>query len=157
MAPPAGPPRLADPQRLADLVLFRLARLSATAGAQVVRLCESGFGVTRREWRLIALLAENGPTSPSQLALQAQLDRARTSRTLSTLVRKGLVRRTVRAGDQRYAEVCLTPQGSALHAQLFPGVVAINRELLADLRPEEAAALEDLLERLQQRADQSLD
>lgn len=153
MSRPAAASRLADPQQLGDLVLFRLSRLAATAGAQVVRLCEGRFGVTRREWRLVALLAESGPLSPSQLALHAQLDRARTSRTLSTLIAKGLVRRTVQARDQRYAEVSLTDQGSTLHAQLFPGVAAINRQLLADLQPQEAAALEDLLERLQRRAD----
>ena len=33
-------------------------RVLVTGGAQVIRLCEGTFGITRREWRILALLAE---------------------------------------------------------------------------------------------------
>ncbi len=42
---------LSPSQRLAsidDLLLYRLGRLSSMAGAWVVRLCEAGYGITRR-------------------------------------------------------------------------------------------------------------
>ena len=49
-------PRLSAPQGLDDLLLYRLSRLLGVAGAPVIRLCEGQFGITRREWRVLALL-----------------------------------------------------------------------------------------------------
>lgn len=147
--------RLLEPAALNDLLLYRVARLSVTAGAPVVRLCESRFGITRREWRLIAMLADAGTLAPSQLAQAVQLDRARTSRAVSSLLAKGLVERRVRANDQRYAQVALSEAGRALHAALFPLVAEINRGLLRALSADEVALFEALLARLQQRAEQA--
>jgi len=39
-----------------DLLLYRMYRLTSVAGAMVVRLCEGGYGITRREGRILALL-----------------------------------------------------------------------------------------------------
>ena len=144
---------MADPQALGDLLLYRLSRLAGAAGVPAVRLCEGRYGITRREWRMLALLAEGGEMHPSTLAMQAQLDRARTSRALSALVAKGWVRRTVQASDQRYAHVELTDSGRRLHAQLFPEIAALNRELLSVLSPEAVNALQAMLDRLQIQAD----
>ena len=72
---------LSPSQRLAsidDLLLYRLGRLSSTAGALVVRLCEGGYGITRREWAVVAQLYENGGLPPSVLAERMHRDRART-------------------------------------------------------------------------------
>ena len=148
-----GRTRMADPQALGDLLLYRLSRLAGAAGVPAVRLCEGRHGITRREWRMLALLAEGGAMHPSALAMQAQLDRARTSRALSALVAKGWVRRTVQASDQRFAHVELTDAGRALHAQLFPEIAALNRELLSVLSPEAIGALQAALDRLQTQAD----
>ena len=48
--------RLAQPAALDDLLLYRLSRLLAVGGSPVIRLCEGRFGITRREWRVRALL-----------------------------------------------------------------------------------------------------
>jgi DNA-binding MarR family transcriptional regulator len=151
------PSDLTDPQRLNDLLLFRLSRISSAAGAAVVRLCEGGHGITRREWRLLAQLADaGGPLTPSTLAERVQLDRARTSRALSSLVAKALVSRHLRAGDHRFAQVTLTPTGHALHAALFPQVAAINRRLLDGLDAAQVEALQALLDHLDQQAAQAV-
>ena len=147
-------PRMAQPRTLGDLLLYRLSRLSGAASLPAVRLCEGRHGITRREWRMLALLAEGGSMHPSDLAIQAQLDRARTSRALSALVVKGWVRRTVQASDQRYAHVELTDSGQRLHAQLFPEIAGLNRELLSVLSVEDIAALDATLQRLQAQAEQ---
>ena len=146
-------PRMAQPRALGDLLLYRLSRLSGAASLPAVRLCEGRYGITRREWRMLALLAEGGSMHPSDLAVQAQLDRARTSRALSALVAKGWVRRTVQASDQRYAHVELTDSGQRLHAQLFPEIAGLNRELLRVLPAEDIAALDAALQRLQTQAE----
>jgi DNA-binding MarR family transcriptional regulator len=145
--------RLASPEVLDDLLLYRLNRLQATAGGMVVRYCEGQFGITRREWRILALLASRGPMGSSELAEHAHLDRPRTSKAVTTLAGKKLLSRTSRVGDARQIQLELTPTGCALHAQLFPLVVQINQDVLRVLQPQEISLLADMLARLQHSAD----
>lgn len=151
-----APSPLADPASLDDLLLYRLGRLTATAGAMVIRLCEGRFGITRREWRLLAVLAEEGPLLSSELADRAQLDRARTSRAVSSLAAKGLLTRAAGRADRRQARLALTPAGQGIYDGLFPLVREINRELLAALPPAQAHGLEEAIASLQLRAQRML-
>jgi DNA-binding MarR family transcriptional regulator len=154
--PQPAPQRLRRPQVLGDLLIYRLGLLYATAGAMTLRVCEGEFGVSRREWRLLAVLGEAGVLQPSELATRAELDRARTSRALAGLQAKGLVERQVVASDRRLAHVLLTDQGRALHARMQPRMAAINSAVLAPLDDDKVAALDALLGSLQQQATQLL-
>lgn len=151
------PPSLRQPAALDDLLLYRLSRLLAAGGSMVIRLCEGQFGITRREWRVIARLAQESDLLSSQLAERIQLDRARTSRAVTSLVAKRLVRRQTGAADRRQARLALTERGRALHASLFPLVADINRGLLAPLGADEVRGLQDMLGRLQERADRMVE
>jgi DNA-binding MarR family transcriptional regulator len=146
-------PRLSQPASLDDLLLYRLSRLLGVAGSMVIRLCEGRFGITRREWRILALLAQEEGLLSSQLAERAQLDRARTSKAITSLAGKGLVLREPRPGDRRQAAMMLSDEGRALVRTLFPLVVQLNTELLASLSPAGVAHLDDALDRLQRHAD----
>lgn len=140
--------RLTHPHDLDDLLNYRLVRLSAVSGAPVIRLCEGRYGIARREWRILALLAARGPLSPSDLAAHADLDRARTSRAIGALVSKRLVDRVALPGDKRRARVALTDQGRSLYDELFPQVAEINRRVLAVLDEALVAQFDVALERL---------
>jgi DNA-binding MarR family transcriptional regulator len=143
---------LTPSQRLAsvdDLLLYRISRLSAAAGVMVVRLCEGGYGVTRREWAVIAKLHAQPGLLPSELAEQMHRDRARTSRTVTALLRKGLIERVTLPSDRRSARLSLTASGQRLYAELMPQVQAINGQILSALSAQEAAQFDGLLERLQ--------
>lgn len=148
---------LRQPSGLDDLLLYKLSRLLAVAGSMVIRLCEGRFGITRREWRVIARLAQEQELLSSELAERIQLDRARTSRAVSSLVAKKLVRRQVGAADRRHAHLALTEKGRALHRALFPLVCEINQSLLAPLSAEDVRHLDGMLEQLQSRATQLVD
>lgn len=145
--------RLSQPQQLADLLLYRLYRLQATAGARVVRLCESGYGLTRREWRILSFLSTKEGVLSSELAEHAMLDRARTSRAITRLAEKNLVRRQPKASDRREVHVFLTDEGRRIAAELFEQVTVINRDILAPLSDNERLALDSILCRLQTGAD----
>lgn len=136
---------LREPRSLDELLNYRLLRLFSLSGAPVIRLLEGRYGIARREWRLLALLAMSGPLSPSALAEQAQLDRPRTSRALGPLVAKGLVQRSPKPGDHRRAQVGLTPAGQALVDEVFPQVAAINQRVVSALDDATVAALDHAL------------
>jgi len=80
--------RLREPRTLDKLLNYRLLRLYAARTAPVTRLMEGRWGMTRREWRLLALMAEFGASSPSELAERAQLDRACKSKFTAAMVAK---------------------------------------------------------------------
>ena len=117
-----------------------------------------------RSWVLRAMVAGRrrafglGPYPAVSLAAARQKaermhrDRARTSRTLTALVAKRLVLRTIPAHDRRSALVSLTPAGSQIYEVLMPQIQAINSQILKALQPEEAAQFDEALERLQARA-----
>ena len=153
---PAAHPDATPSERLAsveDLLLYRLGQLSAAAGAMVVRLCEGGYGITRREWAVLAQLHDQPQgLLPSALAERMHRDRARTSRALTALQGKGLVARVVLPHDRRSARVSLTAQGQALYAELMPQVQAINARILEVLEPAQKQALDVALECLRVQA-----
>ena len=144
--------RLTQPKSLDDMLLYVLWQLQAAARRPVVRLCEAQFGITRREWRMLAQLADSEGMPSSALAERAALDRAQTSRAVSALVQKGLVVRTPRPGNRREVLLHLTERGRALYAALLPRVAAINQELLSVLSASEVATLELLVQRLRVQA-----
>lgn len=141
---------------MSELFLYRLTRLQAVAVAPVGRLCQARYGISRREWRLIVVLARHGPVLSSELADFAQLDRARTSRIVTALVDLKLIAREVIPSDRRQARVSLTDKGQALYDEFLPVVEELNRQLLLALKPEEIAQLDGLMDRLAERAKANL-
>ena len=149
--------RLTQPKSLDDMLLYVLWQLQAAARRPVVRLCEAQFGITRREWRMLAQLGQGEGMASSALAERAALDRAQTSRAVSALVQKGLVARTPRPGNRREVLLHLTERGRALYAALLPRVAAINQELLSVLSASEVATLELLVQRLRAQAERMVE
>lgn len=155
-APPAPAEpghRLTHPASANDLLMYRLNRLLAVAGSLVVRLCEGGYGITRREWGLLMMLAQHPGMPPAELAQRLGLDRSRTSRAITSLLAKKLLTRDAMPGDRRQAVLSLTPAGQALHDQLFPQVKALNQELLAGLNTGTVQTLDLALADMQKRAE----
>jgi DNA-binding MarR family transcriptional regulator len=139
---------LAQPRTVDDLLNYRLSRLLAASGAMTTRLCEGRYGITRREWRLIALLAAHGAMSPSELAERAHLERARISRLITDLVARQLVRRRAVPEDLRRAQVELSAAGQRLYEDLFPQTVQFNCAVVQALSADELRVFEHAMDKL---------
>ncbi len=142
------------PATVDELLNYRLASLLANSGAMTTRLCEGRYGITRREWRLVALLADYGAMSPSVLAERAHLERARVSRLVTDLVGKKLVLRVHASSDRRRASLELTTRGRQLHRELFPQSVQFHQMVLAVLGPAQQAAFDEALRLMDAHAKQ---
>jgi DNA-binding MarR family transcriptional regulator len=145
--------RLADPEAARHLLMYRLNRLLAVAGSLVVRLCEGGYGITRREWGLLMWLNERPGMPPAELAERLGLDRARTSRAITSLLGKKLITREAMPGDRRQAQLMLTPAGQSVHDALFPQIKALNQALLTGLDAHALDTLDASLAHMQQQAE----
>jgi len=144
--------RIENPMAQDELLLYRLYRIHATAAPLVVRMCEQEYGITRREWRILSSLVNREGVLSSELAGIAMLDRARTSRNLTRLAQKNLVRRVPKPSDRREVHIYLTDEGRRLHSDVFPRIVAIQRELLSGMTGAQREQLSDLLALLQAQA-----
>ena len=65
--------KLSRPQGIEDMFLYRINRLRAKGGGVVLRYCEGEFGITRREWVILAILSTEEVLNSSALASRAEL------------------------------------------------------------------------------------
>jgi len=149
--PAPAPETSPAPRHLADMLMYRLYQAWSQSNPVFVRLCEGRFGITRREWRILACAVEGGIMNSAELAAAAKLDLARTSRTLSVLCEKGWLRRLHDSADRRVVRVEATAEGLARYHALLPEVAGLNDLLVQDLSDSEIAVLRDLLGRIEHR------
>ena len=145
---------LEAPQRLDELLNYRMARLLAKSSAPGIRLFEGTYAVSRREWRLVGLVAVYGAMSPSELAELAHLDRPCVSRAITELVEKGLLVRAGVANDGRRARVDITRKGKKLYEVVLPQIVRINNAILGILSSDQLTELDKILDLLTQSAEE---
>src|SRR3569623_26950 len=111
---------LARPRGQKALLNYRLKPLLALSGAPGLRLFEGGFGLARAEWHLLAILVEDGAMSPGELGRRAQMESARASRLVTSLLGKRLVSRMELETDRRRAMLEATDDARQLYKELFP-------------------------------------
>jgi DNA-binding MarR family transcriptional regulator len=149
-SPRENPDPLAHPQRVTDLLLYRLSAITRSTSLPLVRIFEGEFGITRRHWHLLAVLVEQGAMPSARLATLCWLDRPRISRAVSGLRQKGLVAPAAGAGRAR--DLVVTDAGRQLYARAMQRVTAFNTELVRTLSAAERTQLDTMLRRLQERA-----
>jgi MarR family transcriptional regulator, organic hydroperoxide resistance regulator len=104
--------------------------------------------VSAAEWAVLRMLwLEEGLTQVA-LADRMRVRKASLTSVLSTLERKGFLRRTQRGEDRRKYHLFLTRQGRALETELLPIGAAINRKALAGVDPDDADVAAVVLERV---------
>lgn len=145
--PSENPDPLADPRRVADLLLYRMSVITRSTSLPLVRIFEGEFGITRRHWHMLSLLVEHGAMPSSRLATLCWLDRPSISRAVSGLVQKGLITRRGSASHSRELEV--TEAGQQLYESAMQRVGALNGELARTLSLAERQSLDGMLTRLQ--------
>jgi DNA-binding MarR family transcriptional regulator len=137
--------------------LFRLNRLAAASGQPLIRYCEGGYGISRREWRLIAILGRGGPCGSTELAERARLQPGPTSKAISLLSEKGLVTRNPLPNDRRQVVIQLTASGKEIFEALYPLVQELNERLLSALTDEERRMLDVIVSKLERHVASWMD
>jgi DNA-binding MarR family transcriptional regulator len=137
---------------LARSFAYRLAVLADRVSLAVARVYEDRFGLSRAEWRVIAALAANERMTAKELGPYSTLDKMQVSRAVQLLEASGYIERQEDESDRRSKILRLTPGGQALYRQIRPLVVAQENYILGMLKPQERAALDDVVDRLRERA-----
>ena len=136
---------LVRPAAVDELLNYRLARLLALTSAPGIRLLEGRYGIRRRGWSLLGLIAAYGPMSPSELSERSHLERAKVSLNITALVADGLLERVAMPSDRRRARIDLTAKGRVLFEEVFPQLAALSTSVLEALTPGQVAALDEII------------
>jgi DNA-binding MarR family transcriptional regulator len=134
--------------RLSDFLPYRLSIASNAVSDRVASAYQARFGLKVPEWRVLAVVAEQGQATQAALVAATQMDKMTVSRAVTALVARGLLLRSS-AEDRRTLALRLTPAGEALHAEIAPMALSIERALLAGFSTAERDQLMALLKRLE--------
>ncbi|SHM61478.1 MarR family winged helix-turn-helix transcriptional regulator [Cryptosporangium aurantiacum] len=133
--------------RLPSLPSWLLAQTALHAG----RLVADGFaaeGARGYHYRLLATLAEAGPSSQAELGRRSGIHLSDVVAALNELSADGYVQRTPDPSDKRRNVVVLTDAGRARLEVLEARVTAVQEDILAPLDAAERGQLVALLTRL---------
>jgi len=132
---------------LAQFLPYRLAVAAARVSARFAREY-AVHGVSIPQWRVLAALGSFGETHAGRLVTLTTMDKVKVSRAVAGLLAAGHLRRRPDDSDARRELLALTAAGRALYATLIPLALRMQAELLAELPPDQGAALDAALTRL---------
>jgi DNA-binding MarR family transcriptional regulator len=131
---------------------YRVAVLAESVSQSLAQVYAERFGLTRDEWRVLAVLAEVGTAKTTDVIESTTLDKMRVSRAVTRMEEAELVERQPNPEDGRGWLLRLRPAGRSLFHKVVPVVTARERFLLDALSPEEFEVLDRALDKLRDRA-----
>lgn len=135
--------------KIQEWLIFRLWRISQEAGYELEAFYSSEFGLSPVEWHSIAAIANYGPLSAKELAALVDMNQVQMTRTLSRLLKQGLVSRRTDSSDRRRVVLSLNKKGEAVYAQISPIAQALEEKMLSIFNQQERKQLLTLLSRLE--------
>src|SRR5512138_319640 len=127
-----------------DLETFLPYRLSVTTN-RVSRAFaahyEQEFGISIPEWRAVAVLGAFAPLSSNEICDRTAMDKAKVSRAVASLLKRGLIEREAHATDQRLIQLTLSRTGRKIYEAIIPRARAIEAEVTKGLSKSDIAQL----------------
>lgn len=133
---------------LADFLPYRIVAL----GHRLSRNLSSAYereGLTIPEWRVLAVVSQQAAMAARDVVALTPMDKMAVSRAVAALEAKGLVLRRTDPRDRRVYSLLLSEKGRALFDRVARLARDYERRLLSVLSPEEAAAFQSALGRLE--------
>ena len=131
---------------------YRLSITSNRVSDVIASAYRTLFGLRIPEWRLVAVLAEDGAMSQQALCGRTRMDKVTVSRAAQALSERGLVARAPHDRDQRSHLLMLSDAGWALYEQVAPKALDLEKRIFAVLDEAERDQLRAMLERLEAAA-----
>ena len=138
--------------RLDSYLPYRLSVASNAVSRLIARAYEDRFGLTIPQWRLIAVLAEEGPLTQQAIGARTVMDKVSVSRATQSLVKRRLVQRAPHGADGRSHHVTLSKAGERLYSEISPVALEYEARLLRHFDPAAIESLKQFLLQLEQAA-----
>jgi DNA-binding MarR family transcriptional regulator len=131
--------------RLDGYLPYRLSVASNAVSRLIARAYEDRFGLTIPQWRLIAVLAEDGPLTQQAIGTRTVMDKVTVSRATQGLVKRRLVERAPHDADGRSHHLALSKAGERLYSEISPVALEYEARLLQQFDPAAVAELKRVL------------
>ena len=131
--------------RLDGYLPYRLSVASNAVSRLIARAYEDRFGLTIPQWRLIAVLAEDGPLTQQAIGARTVMDKVTVSRATQGLVKRRLVERAPHDADGRSHHLALSKAGERLYSEISPVALEYEARLLEQFDPAAVAELKRVL------------
>jgi DNA-binding MarR family transcriptional regulator len=134
--------------RLEDFLSFRLSRLNALIQREVTSTYLAQAALSLPEWRVLAGLNQYSPLETRALTQLNTMDKAAISRSVDSLIDKGLVTRKADPGHAQRRIVSITAAGRKMVKKIMPVAQGHHAALLLALSPQERTVLDTALSKL---------
>lgn len=148
---------MSEPKSVADLLSYRILRLSNTLALHSSRFYREEFGVTLPEWRVMSIIASRATTTARDISRVLATDKGWVGISVTSLWRRGYLTRSADKRDARRTLLSLTERGRKKHDAILAAARQRQRRLLAVLPAGAADALVASLDLLQVEADRMLE
>lgn len=143
---------MADPARpdfdLETFLPYLLNQAAEATSRSFQATYKAAYGMTRTQWRVLANLGKFGSMTARDICTISHSEKTKVSRAVAALETEGLLSRTPSPQDRRAEILALTPRGAQVFADLGHRAMDYDRALRAQLGPDIAAKLDDLLRRI---------
>jgi len=142
--------------QLESFLPYQLSIASNAVSSLIAERYHKRFALKIPEWRVIAVLgdahARGAALTQRSLTAATLMDKVAVNRACKVLEDRGLVARAPNKDDGRSHFLQLTGEGSAIHEEVMPLALAIERDLFADFDATEQQQFRSLLKRMRERA-----
>lgn len=118
---------------LERFLLFRMHKASEALSLQFALQYKRLYGMTRAEWRALAVLARYSSLSASQISRYTGIHKTKISRAVAKLEKRLWLKRCLSPHDLRMETLELTPLGFSHYTKLAELALAYERQLEAML------------------------
>jgi len=133
---------------LFEFLPYLLSITSNAVSGRIAQEYREKFSLSVPEWRVMAMLGDGGALTQRDLTKLTLMDKVAVNRACKTLEERDLVSRQPNAQDGRSHLLELTEAGRAMHAQIMPLAVAMERRIFGVLSAAEMIQFRALLERI---------
>ena len=138
--------------KLEEFLPYRLSVLSNTVSRGISAAYVDRFGLSIREWRIIAVLGRYPGLSAAEIVKMTEIDKVAVSRAVARLTGNGRLKRSLSDADKRRSVLVLSKEGKSLFEQISPLARSYEKRLLKCLAREDQDKLSEILDNLQRRA-----
>jgi DNA-binding MarR family transcriptional regulator len=141
--------------RLQDYLPYRLSVAANAVSQLIARSYEAKFALKIPQWRLLAVLADEGALTPQMLCGRTLMDKVTVMRAAQGLRRRRLIERLPNDRDGRSHRLELTTSGKQLYARIAPLALKYEALLLTGIAQRDVRRFDRLLRQIEQAASKA--
>ncbi|MEH6757489.1 MAG: MarR family winged helix-turn-helix transcriptional regulator [Parasphingorhabdus sp.] len=139
---------------LNDFLPYQLSTSSNAVSDLISNEYKSRFGLKIPEWRIMAVLGNQGSSTQRQLVEATLMDKVTVNRAVKALVDRALLGRSPNNADGRSHHLVLSQTGRDLYNQIMPTAEVMEKKIMAVLTADDQKLLSNMLGKIKNSADE---